>query len=133
MTEETDLMQLKKTDLVELVSGLTAKVNSIQEALEKKEKEVKRTKVLAKINSLLSTFEDKESYSEDFLSGVAHGLSIAPKTNSAPVPKENGGQLPPVGESDADSLVFTPNGYIKKSEAQGLAVRLDVPKAESVM
>ena len=134
MTEENKLMQLKKSDLVELLGDQTAKINALTEAFENEKKQVARGKLIEKINSFKSKFADKEEYSPDFLNGVAYGLGLAPETPSkAPTEKVNGVEVG--GTELPEEMVFTPKGYIKKSEAKGLAIRNDKPdkKVDGVM
>jgi len=130
MSLQPPLEQLTKKDLIESYKQLEEKINALATALENEKKAVVRTKLIAKINSFCPDFKDDEKWSPDFLEGVAHGLSLQ-KPKIPPAPKENGGILPPTGESD--ELVYTPEGYKKKSEAIGLAKREDRAPKESVM
>ena len=73
---------------------LTAKVNSLLDALEKEKLDKSRFELVAKINSLNTEFKATDEMDESFLKGVHYAWSNIPKKNAAK-PNENGGITPP--------------------------------------
>lgn len=92
---------LKKSnaELTVTTVDLTAKVNTLLDALEKEKADKSRFELVAKINSINKEFKATDEMDDSFLKGVHYAWSNIPKKNvkktNAEIFKENGGVTPP--------------------------------------
>ena len=97
-------LQASNESLEKSNEELTAKVNSLLDALEKEKADKSRFELVAKINSLNKEFKATDEMDESFLKGVHFAWSNIPKKNvkktNSEKPNENGLSGPPINTKD---------------------------------
>ena len=109
MTDEKEIkssykkLQASNESLEKSNEELTAKVNTLLDALEKEKADKSRFELVAKINSLNKEFKATDEMDGSFLKGVHFAWSNLPKKTpkgNAEKPNENGLSGPPINTKD---------------------------------